>query len=88
MRTLEANVELRSAVARLIPRPTECFQVDVGDSVKLDAYLIRPRDFDSTKTYPVLVHVYGEPAAQNVLDQWGGRRDCGTNGLPTTGTSW
>ena len=25
-----------------------------------------------TKKYPVLVHVYGEPATQNVLDRWGG----------------
>jgi dipeptidyl-peptidase-4 len=31
-----------------------------------------PPDFDSTKHYPVIVHVYGEPAGQTVLDRWGG----------------
>src|SRR3989475_2427704 len=33
---------------------------------------IRPRVFDSTKTYPLLMYVYGEPAGQTVLDQWFG----------------
>jgi dipeptidyl-peptidase-4 len=34
--------------------------------------MIRPRNFDSTKTYPLLMHVYGEPAGQTVLDRWSG----------------
>ena len=32
----------------------------------------RPPDFDPQKKYPLLVHVYGEPAGQTVLDRWGG----------------
>jgi dipeptidyl-peptidase-4 len=31
-----------------------------------------PPDFDSSRTYPLIVYVYGEPAAQTVLDRWGG----------------
>ena len=38
----------------------------------LDGWMIRPPDFDSTKTYPLLMHVYGEPASQTVTDRWGG----------------
>ncbi|HEV8455634.1 MAG TPA: prolyl oligopeptidase family serine peptidase, partial [Gemmatimonadales bacterium] len=38
----------------------------------VDGWMIRPRDFDSTRTYPVLVHVYGEPAGQTVADAWSG----------------
>src|SRR2546425_11135737 len=34
--------------------------------------MTRPRVFDSTKTYPLLMYVYGEPAGQTVLDQWFG----------------
>ena len=41
-------------------------QVDIGDGVKLDAWMMKPADFDSTKKYPVLFNVYGEPAAQTV----------------------
>jgi dipeptidyl-peptidase-4 len=34
--------------------------------------MIKPPDFDPAKKYPVLVHVYGEPAATTVRDSWGG----------------
>ena len=34
--------------------------------------MIKPPDFDASKRYPVLFHIYGEPAGQTVMDQWGG----------------
>jgi dipeptidyl-peptidase-4 len=73
VRTLEANDDVRAAAAPLISRPGEFFQVDLGEGLKVDGYVIKPHDFDSTKAYPVLVQVYGEPAAQTVVDRWGGR---------------
>jgi len=30
--------------------------------------------FDATRTDPVIVFVYGEPASQTVVDRWGGNR--------------
>ncbi len=72
VRTLVANTALRAAVAPLVSRPGEFFQVTVGGGLALDGFMIRPRDFDSTKTYPVLVYVYGEPAGQTVRDAWFG----------------
>jgi len=72
VRTLVDNAALRAAVDTLITRPTEFFKVKVGDGVSLDGWMIRPRTFDSTKTYPLLMHVYGEPAGQTVLDRWSG----------------
>ncbi len=72
VRTLVDNAALRALADSLIPRPTEFFKVRVGDGVSLDGWMIRPRDFDSTKTYPLLMHVYGEPAGQTVLDRWPG----------------
>ncbi|MGE0443173.1 MAG: DPP IV N-terminal domain-containing protein, partial [Gemmatimonadales bacterium] len=71
-RVLAGNAEQRAAVARAIGRPTEFFRVDVGGGVVLDGWMIKPKDFDSTRTYPVLFHVYGEPAGQTVLDRWQG----------------
>lgn len=38
----------------------------------LDAYLIRPPDFDPAKTYPVVTYVYGGPASPTTRDEWGG----------------
>jgi dipeptidyl-peptidase-4 len=72
VRTLVDNQALRTAGAPLLSPPAEFFTVPVANGVGLDAFMIRPRDFDSTRSYPVLVYVYGEPAGQTVRDAWGG----------------
>ena len=74
VRTFADNSDLREAFDPLAKEPTEFFRVDIGDGVELDAWCIKPADFDPTKKYPLLVHVYGETAAQTVLDRWGGKR--------------
>jgi dipeptidyl-peptidase-4 len=72
VRTLVDNRALRDRLAKLKQGPKEFFQVDIGDGVKLDGWMIKPPDFDPKKRYPVLFYVYGEPAGQTVLDEWGG----------------
>jgi dipeptidyl-peptidase-4 len=72
IRTLVDNAELRARLAPLRTRPVEFFRTTADDGTKLDGWLLKPADFDSTKRYPVLFHVYGEPASQTVLDEWGG----------------
>jgi len=72
VRVLAANERLHKKVEKLKRRPAEFFRVDIGEGVKLDAWCIRPPDFDPTKKYPLLIYVYGEPAGQTVLDRWGG----------------
>ncbi len=41
--------------------------VTVGDALKFHAVVIRPRGFDPTLRYPVLVRVYGGPGARTVV---------------------
>jgi dipeptidyl-peptidase-4 len=72
VRTLVDNARLKAAVAALDHGPADFFHVDVGNGVTLDAWMMLPPGFDSTKTYPILFNVYGEPAAQTVIDSWGG----------------
>jgi dipeptidyl-peptidase 4 len=72
-RTLVDNAPLKAKVARIVgSRPVEFFRVESTNGVALDGWMIRPTHFDSTKRYPVLVNVYGEPASQTVADRWGG----------------
>lgn len=71
-RVLADNSEVRERVKVFGTRPTEFFQVDIGDGVKLDGWMIKPADFDASRKYPILFNVYGEPAAQTVLDGWSG----------------
>ena len=78
VRTLVDNEELAKKVQPLIGEEdehnpnTEFFAVPVANGIKLNGYMIRPPDFDPKKKYPVLVNVYGEPAATTVRDAWGG----------------
>lgn len=38
----------------------------------LNAWIIKPNDFDSTKQYPVYFDIYNGPGHNTVIDQWGG----------------
>ncbi len=72
VRPLVANTALKAAVAPYLRRPGEFFRVTVTGGLALDGWMIKPTNFDSTKAYPVLVYVYGEPAGQTVRDAWQG----------------
>ncbi|WP_339749782.1 DPP IV N-terminal domain-containing protein [uncultured Rubinisphaera sp.] len=71
IRVLEDNQKLREKAEKIITHPTEFLQLNIGDDITLDAWMIKPRDFDPTKKYPVFVYVYSEPYSQTVLDEWG-----------------
>jgi len=51
--------------------PVRMFQLTTDDGVTMDGWMILPKDFDSTKKYPVLFNVYTEPAATTVRDAAG-----------------
>ncbi len=70
LKLLEDNAELKTKMSALGLRPKEFFKVDIGEIV-LDAWMIKPIDFDPQKKYPLIIHVYGEPAGSTVQDNWG-----------------
>jgi dipeptidyl-peptidase-4 len=74
LRTLVENSRLKGRVAALRHGPQEFFQVDIGDGIKLDGWMMKPADFDSTRKYPILFFQYGGPGSQTVLDSWGGQQ--------------
>ncbi len=47
------------------------FQVKTEDGVIMDGWRVLPKNFDSTKKYPVVFFVYGEPAGTTVNDSYG-----------------
>ncbi|HLI29485.1 MAG TPA: S9 family peptidase, partial [Terriglobia bacterium] len=70
-RILEDNAALKSKVRALGSQPVEFFPVAIGKGVSLDAWMIKPENFDPARKYPLLIYVYGGPAVQTVLDEWG-----------------
>ncbi|HLM68200.1 MAG TPA: S9 family peptidase [Longimicrobium sp.] len=74
VRVLADNQRVRDAVAALAIRAPEFVTIPARDGTLLNAWVIRPADFDPAKKYPVLMYVYGGPGSQTVTDAWGGTR--------------
>jgi dipeptidyl-peptidase-4 len=75
LRTVDSgNSEARNRDEELVGHRTEFLTVNVGNGVKIDGWIMRPRDFDPSRKYPIIVYVYGEPAAATVTDAWSGNR--------------
>lgn len=74
LRALTDPSVLSAKVAPLLSPSVEFFSVAIGEGVSLDGWMLKPKTFDPTKRYPVIVFVYGEPASQTVTDRWGGGR--------------
>jgi len=49
----------------------EFFKVTTSEGVEMDAWMVKPENFDAKKKYPVVFYVYTEPWGQNVKDQFG-----------------
>jgi len=47
------------------------FTIKTDNDIELNAWMIKPLDFDSTKRYPVLMYLYGGPGSQTVTNSWG-----------------
>ena len=72
VRVTQGNAALKAKVESVLAGRTEFVQVDVGGGVSIDGWLFKPRNFDPSKKYPIVVYVYGEPAGTTVTDNWGG----------------
>ena len=68
---LTTNDSLKARVGRLSRGETRFFRVEAGPGVELDGWVMFPPGMDSTRKYPLLFHVYGEPAGTTVNDSWG-----------------
>ncbi len=70
VRTLRESNALRAKLSAT-KRPVKeffTFCTERGDT--LNAYMIKPHDFDPTKRYPVLLTQYSGPGSQSVQDRW------------------
>lgn len=69
-RVLQDNQPLVDRMKKVNISPKEFFKVKVNGE-ELNAYHIKPSNFDATKKYPVFMFVYGGPGSQMVKDSWG-----------------
>lgn len=70
--TLVKDIETNSAYASKYssaPRK-ELLKVKNSDGVEMNAYIIKPVDFDPSKKYPLLMTQYNGPDSQEVANRW------------------
>lgn len=72
LKTLEDNAKLKSKLEKYLISPAQFFKFTTTENIRLNAWMIKPIHFDSTKKYPVLMYVYGGPGVQTVTDEWSG----------------
>ncbi|HVA97447.1 MAG TPA: S9 family peptidase, partial [Bacteroidia bacterium] len=72
IRVLESNEALKDTLADYALSKKQFFTLKDSAGVILNAWMIKPIDFDSTKKYPVLMNVYGGPGINTVNNEWGG----------------
>lgn len=72
VKVLEANQKLKDKLNGFVISPKTFFEITTEKGVKLNAWMIKPTDFDPSKKYPVLMHCYGGPGHQTVTDAWSG----------------
>lgn len=71
VRLIEDNALAKAEYQALGLRPKEFVKTRSGEQ-DLDAWMIKPANFDESKKYPVIIDVYGEPANATVEDVWEG----------------
>lgn len=71
-RVLKDNAELLKELEKFNISQQEFFTFNTNEGTNLNAWMIKPQDFDESKKYPVLMYVYGGPGAQTVKNSWGG----------------
>lgn len=65
------NVNAAVAKANKAASNISFFTIKTQEGVEMDAWMVKPNNFDSTKKYPLVFYVYSEPWGQNVVDQYG-----------------
>ncbi len=73
VKTLKDNAKLKARLADYQLPKLEFFKAKLENGVELNAWSIKPKDFDSRKQYPVFMTQYSGPNSNEVVDQWGGR---------------
>jgi len=70
LRVIEDNQTLKTKHENIKTSPVEFFDFTTKDKVTLNGWMIKPKDFNPKKEYPVFMYLYGGPGSQQVTDGW------------------
>jgi len=67
---LEKNEGVEQFLRKNVYAQRELTSFVNSDGDKIDLFVIKPPDFDSTKSYPLFMNIYGGPGAQSVYNEF------------------
>ncbi|MCH8485772.1 MAG: DPP IV N-terminal domain-containing protein [Candidatus Cyclonatronum sp.] len=67
---LEDNAAVLDFITEFAYSPRQLFSFVTSEGVPLDGSLVLPPDFDETKSYPLVLSIYGGPSAQGVYNEF------------------
>ena len=70
VQSIKKNEALLSKLAKYDLPSKEFFELTTEKGHKLNAWMIKPKDFDANKKYPVLMFQYSGPGSQEVSNNW------------------
>ena len=70
IQTIIDNKALAEKVKKYDLPTKEFFELTTEKGHKLNAWMIKPKDFDASKKYPVFMYQYSGPGSQQVANQW------------------
>ena len=71
LETLLDNKALKDKLAPYGLANRETFSYTTSEGIKLDGWMVKPANFDTSRKYPVILFQYGGPGSQQVLNSWG-----------------
>jgi len=75
IKTIVSNEALEQKLAKYDIVPKEFTTITTEKGHTLNAWFIKPKDFDPNKKYPVFMFQYSGPGSQQVANQWNGTND-------------
>ena len=68
--TIEDNKAVKQLISDYGFCKREPFSFTTSEGVVLNGWMVKPKDFDANKKYPVIMHQYSGPGSQQVTNSW------------------
>ncbi|AWM13392.1 S9 family peptidase [Flavobacterium sediminis] len=75
LKTIVENKILEAKLAQYDVAPKEFFTLTTEKGHELNAWIIKPKNFDVSKKYPVFMYQYSGPGSQQVANNWNNIND-------------
>jgi len=70
IKTIVENYDLKNKLKKFDLPEKKIFEITTKNGYKLNACIVRPKNLDAAKKYPVLIHQYSGPGSQQVKNSW------------------